>query len=121
MDRQLVTPTLQKQWGVVSRAQLVGLGVSVAAIDSSVRRGTLVLLHRGVYAVGPAPLRDEGRWVAAVLACGPGAVLSHLSAAHLWGMRAPRRDDRPHVTLGAARRSRRGSRSTARGASHART
>jgi len=84
MDRQSVTPLVRQQRGVVTRAQLVELGVSVAAIDARVRRGALVLLHRGVYAVGPAPLRDEGRWLAAVLACGPGAVLSHLSAARLY-------------------------------------
>ena len=60
-------------------------------------------MHRGVYALPGVPLRDEGLWLAAVLACGPGAILSHLSAAHLWGMRAPRGDGRPHVTLVAGR------------------
>jgi very-short-patch-repair endonuclease len=43
-------------------------------------------LHRGVYAVGHAALRREGRWLAAVLACGPRAVLSHVSAAAHWGL-----------------------------------
>ena len=79
-----VTPTLDKQWGVVTRAQLVALGFSVAAIEKQVTRGDLVRVHRGVYALPGVPLRDEGYWLAAVLACGPGAVLSHLSAAHLW-------------------------------------
>jgi very-short-patch-repair endonuclease len=46
-----------------------------------------VRLHRGVYAVGHDRLRIEGRWLAAVMACGPGAVLSHRDAAQLWGLR----------------------------------
>jgi len=49
--------------------------------------GHLVRLHRGVYAVGHAQLRPEGRWLAAVLAAGPGAALSHRSAAALHGIR----------------------------------
>ena len=103
MVRLRVTPTLEKQWGVVTRAQLLELGVSVAAIEKQVTRGDLMRVHRGVYALPGVPLRDEGHWLAAVLACGPGAVLSHLSAARLWGMRAPRGDGRPHVTLAAGR------------------
>jgi len=51
------------------------------------RAGRLVRLHRGVYAVGHAQLRPEGRWLAAVLAAGPGAALSHRSAAALHGIR----------------------------------
>jgi hypothetical protein len=66
---------------VVSRAELVALGVSRAAVDAWVRRGRLRVVHRGVYAVGGAVVPREGRWLAAVMACGPGAVLSHLSAA----------------------------------------
>ena len=49
--------------------------------------GHLVRLHRGVYAVGHAQLRPEGRWLAIVLATGPGAALSHRSAAALHGIR----------------------------------
>lgn len=45
------------------------------------RAGRLVRIHRGVYAVGHDALRQEGRWLAAVLACGPGAALSHAAAA----------------------------------------
>jgi hypothetical protein len=45
------------------------------------------VLHRGVYAVGHRSLRPEGHWLAAVLAGGDGAVLSHRSAAALWGIR----------------------------------
>ena len=50
-----------------------------------VRNGRLHPLHRGVYAVGHPNLPLEGRFLAAVKACGPGAVLSHYSAAALWG------------------------------------
>jgi very-short-patch-repair endonuclease len=46
-------------------------------------------VFRGVYAVGHAGLGNKGRWMAAVLACGDGAVLSHRSAAELWGMLKP--------------------------------
>jgi len=49
--------------------------------------GRLSLLHRGVYAVGAGPETNERRWAAAVLACGEGAALSHLSAAALWELR----------------------------------
>lgn len=105
MDRQLVTPLVKAQFGVVTRAQLVELGVGVAAVDSALRRGELRPLHRGIYALGATPLRDEGVWLAAVLACGPHAILSHLSAARLWEMRTPRGDDTVHVTLAAGRRA----------------
>jgi very-short-patch-repair endonuclease len=56
-------------------------------IDRWVAGGRLVRLHRGVYAVGHAQLRREGRWLAAVLAAGPEAVLSHRDAAGLHGLR----------------------------------
>jgi hypothetical protein len=68
------------QWGVVSRAQLRGLGLGRGPIDGRLRTGSLRRVHRGVYAVGGATLPREGRWLAAVLACGDGAVLSHVSA-----------------------------------------
>jgi very-short-patch-repair endonuclease len=56
-------------------------------MERRLRSGHLVRLHRGVYAVGHAQLRPEGRWLAAVLAAGPGAALSHRSAAALHGVR----------------------------------
>jgi hypothetical protein len=88
---------------VVSRAQLAALAVSHAAVDVWVRRRRLRVVHRGVYAVGGAVLSREGRWLAAVLACGDRAVLSHVSAAVHWGLLqydAPR----PVVTALASRR-----------------
>jgi predicted transcriptional regulator of viral defense system len=77
-----------RQWGVVSVEQLRALGVSKDAVQRRVRAGRLHRLHHGVYAVGHTVIRREGRWLAAVLACGDGAVLSHLSAAAHWGLLA---------------------------------
>jgi predicted transcriptional regulator of viral defense system len=71
---------------VVSRAQLLALGVSRGATEHWLWVGRLQLLYRGMYAVGHAVLRAEGHRLAAVLACGPGAVLSHRSAAAHWGL-----------------------------------
>lgn len=76
-----------RQWGVVSRAQLLDAGLSRKTVANRVRSGHLIRLHRGVYAAGHARLRREGRWLAAVLAVGPGAVLSHRDAAGLHDLR----------------------------------
>lgn len=76
-----------RQHGVVSRAQLLDAGVTGRAVERRLESGHLVRIHRGVYAVGHAQLRREGRWLAAVLAAGPGAALSHRSAAALHGIR----------------------------------
>jgi very-short-patch-repair endonuclease len=75
------------QYGVVARAQLLALGLGADAIGRRVRCGRLRPLHRGVYAVGHLVLRREAHWLAAVLACGDGAVLSHAAAAAHWGLR----------------------------------
>lgn len=72
---------------MVTRAQLIELGFGSRGISDWVRAGRLHRLHRGVYAVGHDRLQVQGRWLAAVLACGPGAVLSHGSAAALWNLR----------------------------------
>jgi very-short-patch-repair endonuclease len=74
----------KRQHGVVARRQLLGLGLGPGAIDSRLGTGRLQLVHRGVYAVGHAGLNRRGIWLAAVLAHGEGALLSHLSAAALW-------------------------------------
>jgi len=77
----------EKQHGVVSIRQLCGpLGYSESAIGRAVAAGRLHRLHRGVYAVGHARLSAYGDCLAAVLACGPDALLSHGSAAWLWGL-----------------------------------
>lgn len=75
-----------RQHGVVSAAQLRDAGLSKHAVSARVRGGRVFPLHRGVYAVGHRGVSREGRWMAAVLACGDGAVLSHRSAAELWGL-----------------------------------
>ncbi|MEA2289197.1 MAG: hypothetical protein QOD55_1194 [Solirubrobacteraceae bacterium] len=77
-----------RQHGVVARGQLRALGLKGTAIAHRVRAGRLHRVHRGVYAVGHPVLGAHGRWMAAVLACGPTAALSHASAAALWEIRA---------------------------------
>jgi very-short-patch-repair endonuclease len=96
-----------RQHGVVTTAQLLDAGVGRRAIAGRVERGWLVPQWRGVYQVGPTTAR-YGREMAAVLACGDGAALSHQTAAAIWGIR--RGDDGDvHVTVrGHARRSRPG-------------
>jgi len=62
-------------------------GWSGGAIEKRVRGGRLHPLYAGVYRVGHGLINREGRWMAAVLASGPEAVLSHWSAATLWMIR----------------------------------
>jgi very-short-patch-repair endonuclease len=73
------------QHGIVGRKQLVSLGVTRDEIDRRVSIGSLHVLHRGTYAVGHRAITRRGRWMAAVLASGDGAVLSHRSATALYG------------------------------------
>ncbi len=75
------------QHGVVARRQLLDAGLSEDSIDRRVAAGRLHQLHRGVYAVGHRVLSLRAHWMAAVLFCGSEAVLSHRSAAALWGIR----------------------------------
>jgi len=73
-----------RQHGIVARRQLLALGFSAKSIEHRVARGRLHSVTRGVYAVGWPQLTRERRWMAAVLACGGEAALSHRSAAELW-------------------------------------
>jgi very-short-patch-repair endonuclease len=111
LDRA-VADLAAKQHGVVSAAQLREAGLSRQAITRRVQAGRLHRLHRGVYAVGHVALGWEGRCFAAILACGEGAVVSHQSAAVLWGLlpgaslpvdvtvrRDGGRPDRPGISL----------------------
>jgi hypothetical protein len=93
------------QHGVVTRIQLAGLGLGRGAIDHRIKCGRLHLIHRGVFTVGHRLTSREGRWLAAVLTIGPGAALSHQSAAALWGMRATARP-RVDVSVPRVHRSR---------------
>jgi very-short-patch-repair endonuclease len=83
-------------YGVVSFAELRSLGLGEDAVDHRLVRGRLHRRHKGVYTVGHPLLSLRGRWRAAVLACGDGAVLSHSDAAALWDLQ-PSRDGRIHV------------------------
>jgi very-short-patch-repair endonuclease len=82
----VIAELAERQHGVVARWQLLGRGIGRGAIARRVERKQLQLIHRGIYAVGHRRLSRMGRWMAAVLACGPDAVLSHRSAAVLWGI-----------------------------------
>jgi very-short-patch-repair endonuclease len=97
----------ETQHGVVTRTQLLALGFTNAAIKHRLSVGRLRALYPGIYAVGQLPLTQEGEWIAAVLACGDTAALSHDSAASLW--RIARRPTAPiHVSVLSQRRSRNG-------------
>lgn len=73
-----------RQFGVITTAQLLSVGVQSSGITKRVAAGRLHRIHRRVYAVGHPGLGNEGKWMAGVLAAGDGAVLSHRSAAALW-------------------------------------
>src|SRR5919202_7059988 len=83
-----VVALAQSQYGVVARRQLRDRGLSDGAIAHRVTAGRLHRLHHGVYAFGHTRLLQRGRWMAAVLACPPGAVLSHAAAGALWELRS---------------------------------
>ena len=76
-----------KQHGVVARRQLLPLGFTRHEVQDRLNTGRLHRIHRGVYAVGHGKLTLKGRWMAAVLACGADAFLSHRAALALWDLR----------------------------------
>ena len=94
---------VEVQHGVISYRQLRDLAWSEGAIRHAVARGDLHPLHRGVYAVGRREVSPEGVWMAAVLACGHGAAISHESAAALWGFVVPPDDEPVHVSVAGGR------------------
>jgi Transcriptional regulator, AbiEi antitoxin len=94
-----------RQHGVVSIRQLLGpLDYSASAVSRAVSAGRLHRLHRGVYAVGHTHLSLQGHYLAAVLACAPHALLSHVSAAWLWGL-LRQRPGVIHITAPTRRRA----------------
>jgi very-short-patch-repair endonuclease len=105
-DRQIAS-LAARQHGVALLSQLIAAGVTQRAVARRVKSGHLHRVHRGVYAVGHTRLSSEGRWMAAVLACGEGAALSHRSAAELWAL-LPHRNGAVDITVpGAGGRRRR--------------
>jgi very-short-patch-repair endonuclease len=98
-----------RQHGIVAVSQLHEVGLDKSAISRRLTSGRLHRIHQGVYAVGHGGLSLHGRFMAAVLACGEGAVLSHGSAAVLWKLLKPF-DGPVHVSVptAAGRKKRRG-------------
>jgi hypothetical protein len=92
LDRGHIAAQIQRaagrQYGHVTREQLLEVGVPPRTIGRWVNGRRLIRVHAGVYAVGHQQHSAPARAMAAVLACGPKAILSHDSAAALWGVRA---------------------------------
>lgn len=102
LDRRL-SDLAARQHGVVHARQMTQLGMSRPSIVTRVRGGRLHVVFPRVYAVGHAALSDRGRWMAATLAAGKGAVLTGASAAQLrrcWRLSAV---EQPHVLVAARR------------------
>jgi very-short-patch-repair endonuclease len=94
----------ERQWGVIADWQLAQCGVSRSAVSRWVASGRLHRIYPRVYAVGHRALCTEGKLLAAILYAGPGAALSHASAAHWWEL-LPYLPDTTHVTSPRQRRS----------------
>ena len=88
----------EAQHGVVGRAQLLSAGLTLGEINSRIALGRLYIVRRGVYAVGRPTVGAKGNWLAVVLSLGDSSVLSHETAAALWGLR-PVGSGAIHVTL----------------------
>jgi predicted transcriptional regulator of viral defense system len=84
-DREIAR-ICQSQNGLVTLEQLEAHGLTVQAVHERLLSGRLHRIHQGVYSLTPRVMTQRGVFMAAVLACGPDAVLSHRSAAYLWGM-----------------------------------
>lgn len=85
----------RQQHGVLARHQLLALGFGPRSIEHRLRKGRLHSVMPGIYVVGRPQLTQKSHWMAAVLACGDNAAISHRSAAALWriGREAPRHID----------------------------
>lgn len=97
-----------RQHGVVSVGQLHEFGLSTAAVHARASVGRLHRVHHGVYAVGHTRLTLRGRWMAAVLAGGEGAVLSHRAALALWDLRPTPSGPIDIAVVAGGRRARKG-------------
>jgi hypothetical protein len=85
-DTRRVAGLAARQHGNVTLAQMQAIGLSPGEIRERYEQGWLVRRHTGVYAVGHVPRTRESRWLAAVLALGEGAVLSHVAAGAHWSL-----------------------------------
>jgi very-short-patch-repair endonuclease len=86
VDRSVAQAATQTA-GILTTRELVKLGMSRRALSRRVAASRLFRLHHGVYStVPPSLLTSQARWLAAVKACGEGAVLSHMSAAAVWDL-----------------------------------
>src|SRR3954452_17988495 len=83
---QVIARRASRAHGVVTRAELLAAGVTAEEVRGRLRSGALIRVHKGVYRVGHRAPNVEARYLAAVKACGPGAVLSGRAAAHLYGL-----------------------------------
>jgi len=104
---RLIGDLASRQYGIVARSQLLRMGIGPGAIETRVRKHYLHRLHRGVYAVGHLALVPLAREMAAVLACGAGAAVSHHSAAVVWRLLPAGDDTEIDVTVTAMGRGRR--------------
>lgn len=86
-----------RQDNVISRAQLIALGVGRRTIARQLERGRWQRLHRGIYLIGPAPPTLRAKTRAAALSCGEGSIVSHRSAAAIYGLMPPAGD--VHITV----------------------
>jgi hypothetical protein len=100
---QKMASLARRAHGVVTRAELLGARISSDEIDHRVRKGALIRVHRGVYRVGHAAPSVEARYMAAVKACGEGAVLSRRAAGWLLGI-LKGRPPIPEVTAASVKR-----------------
>lgn len=83
----VITALAERQHGVIAAPQLYSLGLSETQVRTRAGNGLLHRVHRGVYAMGTRNLTPKGQWMAAVLASGENAVLSHQAAGELWHLR----------------------------------
>jgi very-short-patch-repair endonuclease len=103
----MIAAIAERQYGVVSRAQLLAAGIGPGAIATRLGHQRLHRLHRGVYAVGHTALAPRAREMAAVLACWPGALVTHRTAAgSIWQLVEPLADP-IELTVSAGHRNRR--------------
>src|SRR4051812_21132964 len=96
----------RRQHFAIARRQLLALGFTLGEIRHRLAEGRLHRVWPGIYAVGRPHLAPEGLLMAAVLACGDGAALSHMSAAWLWGI-LKKREPEIEVSVPAERNPRR--------------